>query len=230
MRLDQMTPEGDRKFTFVYWASMAVVTAICIYTVLADIAPGLGPEKHPSEYLLISNIAIFLLISVIPVLRLVGVVRMPWWFNFVLTFDVYLYVVSLTCGFYKEPSMEWWGFLGHTCSSLSVGAICFLALCLIAKHSPADLRYGKLPGLLLLLFVISLSFGGIWEVMEGYVDIITGTAYMSYGVFDSLQDLEADALGSLIMVAIAAFLLKDRTPEEVAAGTHLGRRKKNRNP
>lgn len=226
MSLDSMTPEGDRRFTVAFWMGMLVVTLICIATVLMGIAPGLAPGKHPPEYLFVSNVAIFLLISVVPVLRLMGIVRMPWWFNFLLAFDVYLYVVSLTCGFYMEDSMSWWGFFGHTCSSMSVSAICFLALCLIIKHSPVDVSYGGTAGFLFVLFLISVSFGGIWEVMEGYVDIVTGTAYMSYGVFDSLQDLQADALGAALMCTIAGILLRGRTPQEIASSTHLGKRRK----
>ena len=224
MRLDSMTPEGDRRFTIAVWVGLAVISMICIATVLMGIAPGLGPDKHPPEYLLMSNVAIFVLISVIPVLRLAGFVRMPWWFNLLLMFDVYLYIVSLTCGFYMEPKMEWWGFVGHTCSSLSVGGICFLALCLVTKHSQGLVSFGGNPGLLVVLFLITVAFGGVWEVMEGYIDIVAGHAYMSYGVFDSLQDLQADTLGAFMMTIVAALVLRGRTPDDVASTTHLGRR------
>ena len=228
MNLDDLTPEADRKLTWAYWMCMLTVTLIDIATVLMGIAPGIGPDKHPSEYLFISNIAIFLLISVVPVLRLLGIVRMPWWFNLLLTFDVYLYVVSLTCGFYKEESIPWWGFLGHTCSSISLSALSFLALCLVIKHNKVGLTYGHTFGFLILLFFVSVAFGGIWEVMEGYVDIVAGTDYMSYGVFDSVQDMEADTLGALIMCAIAGLILRTRTPEDIASSTRLDFHRKSR--
>ena len=228
MSLDSMSPENDRRFTLGFWTVMLAVTVVDIITVFLDIAPGLGPDKHPPEYLFLSNIAIFLLISVVPALRLAGLVRMPWWFNMILAFDCYLYVVSLTCGFYKEDSLPWWGFLGHTCSSMSVSALCFLALCLVMKHSNIGLRYGSTAGFLFVLFFVSISFGGIWEVMEGYIDIVAGTDYMSYGVFDSIMDMEADTLGALIMCTIAGLLLRNRTPEDIAASTHLSRPKKKR--
>lgn len=224
MNLDSMSPEGDRRFTIIVWLCLAVVSAISTATVFMGIAPGLGPDKHPPEYLVASNVAILALISVLPALRLTGTVRMPWWFNFLVIFDVYLYIISLTCGFYMEPKMEWWGFFGHTCSSLTVGGICFLALCLVTKHSKGLVSFGNKLGLLVVLFMVTVSFGGIWEVMEGYIDIVAGQAYMSYGVFDSLQDIQADTLGAFIMVLIAAFVLRGRTPEDVAATTHLGRR------
>ena len=225
MNLDSLSPEADRKLTLAFWIGMLVITVIDLITVFMDIAPGLGPEKHPSEYLIISNIAIFLLISVVPVLRLLGLVRMPWWFNILLAFDVYLYVVSLTCGFYKEDSLPWWGFLGHTCSSMAMSALSFLALCIVITHSTVKVRYGRNLGFLMILFFVSIAFGGIWEVMEGYVDIVTGMDYMSYGVFDSVQDIEADTLGAVIMCIIAGLLLRTRTPEDIAASTEVHFRK-----
>ena len=228
MSLDGLAPEKDRKLTWAFWMGILVITLIDIATVLMDIAPGLGPDKHPPEYLFISNIAIFLLISVIPVLRLLGIVRMPWWFNLLLAFDVYLYVVSLTCGFYKEDSLPWWGFLGHTCSSMSISALSFLALSIVITRSPVDVRYGHTLGFLVILYFVSVAFGGIWEVMEGYVDIVAGTEYMSYGVFDSVQDMVADSLGALIMCVIAGYLLRTRTPADIASSTEIHFRRKQR--
>ncbi len=221
MNLDHLSPEADRKLTVAYWLCMLAITTVDIITVYTGDAPGLLPGRHPPEYLYISNVAIFLLISVIPVLRLLDLVHMPWWFNLMLTFDVYLYIVSLTCGFYKDESISWWGFLGHTCSSMSLCALCFLALCIVKKHSPVDVSYGHNIGFLVLLFFVSIAFGGIWEVMEGYIDIVAGTSYMSYGIFDSLQDLEADTLGTTIMCIAAGLLLRTRTPEDIADSTRV---------
>lgn len=212
----------DRTLTVAVWILCGAITAVDLIAVLTGVAPGLGPDRHPPEYLVASNVAIFLLISVVPALRLCGIVRMPWWFNFLLIFDVYMYVVSLTCGMYIDPSTgTWWGFIGHMCSSVSVSAICFLALCIVVRHASVNVTYGSTSGLLLFLFFITVAFGGIWEVMEGFVDMITGTAYMSYGVLDSLQDMQADTIGAFVMCAIAAFLLRDSTPEEIADSTEI---------
>lgn len=212
----------DRKLTIAVWLVMAIISAIGVIASFTGAAPGVAPDRHPAEYLVVSNIAIFLLISVIPVLRLLRLAVMPWWFNLILIADVYFYVISLTMGFYLDPSIPWWGFLGHTCSSMAVGGICFLAMCLVSSSSN-NVRFGGNAGLVFMLFFASLSFGGIWEVMESYIDIVSGQAYMSYGMMDSLQDLQADALGSLFICIIATVMLRYRTAEEIAAGTHLGR-------
>lgn len=221
MNGDSAEMPGDRRLTIAVWAGAAVITLSMIALVLTGAAPGLGPDRHPPEYLIVSNIAIFLLISVVPVLRLTGIVRMPWWFNFILFFDVYLYIISLTMGFYMDPGMPWWGGFGHLCSSVAVGGICFLALCLVKKHSPVRVGYGSTAGFIVILFFTTVTFGGIWEVLEGYVDLLTGTAYMSYGVVDSLGDLQADTLGAVVICIIAAVILRNRTVDDVADSVKL---------
>ncbi len=217
---------GDRRFTMAVWIGMAAVTMISIASVVTGITPGIGPDRHPPEYLIISNVAIFCLISVIPVLRLSGLVKMPWWFNFILIGDVYFYSVSLTLGFYLDPGIPWWGFLGHICSSIAVSSLVFLALCLVAAHSHGKISFGNDFGLLFITFMFSVALGGIWEVMEGYIDIVTGESYMSYGVLDSLGDLRADCIGALIVCFGAALLLRRQTVEDIASRTHLGKRRK----
>jgi len=212
----------DRRFTIIIWLIMAVISLAGAAASVSGIAPGVSGGYHSSGYLLVSNIAIFLLISVIPVLRLARLAVMPWWFNFILIFDVYFYVISLTCGLYKDPQVPWWGFLGHTCSSMAVGGICFLAMCLVTSSSH-NVRFGGSAGLVFMLFFADVSFGGIWEVMESYIDIVSGQALMSYGILDSLQDLQADVLGALVLCIIASIILRYRTPEEIASGTRLGR-------
>ncbi len=212
-----MTEEGDRKFTIAVWIIEEIIFAIMFWTVAADIARGL--RWHPAWYLEATCIAFALISCVIPVLRLVGAVKMPWWFNFLLMADVYIYTISLCLGFYMDPDIPWWGFFGHVLSSMSVGAIVFLALCLIEKHSPAHVTLGSNAAIHCYTLMISLAFGGIWEVMEGYVDVLVGQSVMVYGDFDTLDDLRADLVGSVIMVILATFIMKGRTAIDVANTT-----------
>ena len=214
----QMTEREDRNATIllqVFIIAMYVVMSACV---LADVMPGTR-YGHPPEYLLSTYVATSLLISVIPILRLTGVVRMPWWFNLLLVFDLYFYSISLSLGFYMNDDIAWWGFLGHVMSAICIGAIVFLALCVIEKQSPVRVTLGSRAGVILITMLITISFGGIWEVMEGYVDIIVGQAYMSYGVFDSLDDLRADVLGAIFMAIIAAFIMRKKSAADVASNT-----------
>ncbi len=213
----QMTEKGDRRFTVAVWVIEEAIFAVMFLTVACGIARGL--RWHPAWYLEATCIAFALISCVIPVLRLLNAVKMPWWFNFLLIADVYIYTISLCLGFYMDPEIPWWGFFGHVLSSMSVGGIVFLALCLVEKHSPAGVTLGSAAAIHCYTLMISLAFGGIWEVMEGYVDVILGQSVMVYGDFDTLDDLRADLLGSVIMVALAAFMMRGRTACDVADTT-----------
>ncbi len=213
-----MNPEEmhrDKILSIVVLVAELAIFCVMILTVVWDIAPGL--DYHPSEYLIATCIACALLLAVIPVLRLTGLVRMPWWFNMLLILDVYVYSISLCLGMYM--SVYWWGFFGHVLSTMSVGGVVFLSLCIIEKYSPSHITLGSNAGIHCFTLMISLAFGGIWEVMEGYIDIVAGQAYMSYGVFDSLDDLRADLVGSVLMVILAEYLLRKKSPEEIAGDT-----------
>lgn len=208
----------DRILSAAVLAIELLIFAIMIWTVEAGIAPGLN-SGHPSEYLVSTCVACAVLLAVIPILRLLNIVKMPWWFNFILIADVYIYSISLCLGMYLDVS--WWGFFGHVLSTMSVGAVVFLALCIIEKKTSDRITFGSNAGIHCFTLMISLAFGGIWEVMEGYIDIVAGQSYMSYGVFDSLDDLRADLVGSVIMVIIAEFILRNKTPEDIADSTYI---------
>lgn len=210
-----LTEHQDKVLSLLVLVVEIAVFSGMALTVSQGIAPGL--DYHPSEYLIATCVACALLLAVIPVLRITNLVKMPWWFNMLLILDVYIYSISLCLGMYM--SVYWWGFFGHVLSTMSVGAVVFLALCIIEKHSPSRITFGSNAGIHCFTLMISLAFGGIWEVMEGYVDIVAGQAYMSYGVFDSLDDLRADLVGSILMVILAEYLLKLKTPEEIAGDT-----------
>ncbi len=212
--------EGDRKAAVAFWAVEVAIFAAMFAAVAGGVAPGL--EWHPTWYLEATCVMCALLLSVIPALRLAGAVKMPWWLNILLAADVYVYSVSLLLGYYMNPdTMGWWGFFGHVLSSMSVGAVVFLALCLVEKYSPPHVTLGSNAAIHCYTLMISLAFGGIWEVMEGYVDVIAGDSIMVYGNFDTLDDLRADLLGSAIMVFIAGLMMRGRTAADIAGTTYM---------
>lgn len=214
----KLTDRQDNILSLTVLIVEILIFSIMFWTVADGIAPGLD-SGHPPEYLESTCVACAALLAVIPVLRLTGIVKMPWWFNFLLIADVYIYSISLCLGMYLD--VPWWGFFGHVLSTMSVGAVVFLALCIIEKKTPDRITFGSNAGLHCFTLMISLAFGGIWEVMEGYIDIVAGQSYMSYGVFDSLDDLRADLVGSVIMVILAEFILRNKTPKDVADSTMI---------
>jgi len=189
-----------------------------ILMVKMGIAPGLE-AGHPSEYLVATFIAVGILMSTLPIMWYFGIVRMPLWFTALLIADMYYYAISMFFGMYLR--YIWWGDIGHVASSLCVTAIAFLALCILQSNSPKHVTLGSKAGVLFLVLMIGISLGGIWEVMEGYVDIMTGTPYMSYGIWDNLMDLRADTAGAIIMTALGYFLLRKYTVEEISKTTRI---------
>jgi hypothetical protein len=228
MSLDHLPEKKDKQLAIAVWLIVFIIIAITFWTVVDGTARGLkvGEEPHPPEYLEASCIACFLVISVIPILRLTGIAKMPWWFSFLLIIDVMIYIESLCYGLYKDPDVPWWGFFGHVLSSMSVGGVVFLALCIIQKYQPKRLTLGSEAAIHCYTLMISLAWGGIWEIMEGYIDMVTGSSYMSYGVFDTLDDLRADLVGSVLMVVIAGIMLRNRTVLDIADSTQFKRPRK----
>ncbi|KUE73780.1 hypothetical protein AUQ37_07790 [Candidatus Methanomethylophilus sp. 1R26] len=79
MSLDHLPEKKDRELTYAVWLIVFVIIAFTFWKVVDGTARGLsiGDDPHPPEYLEASCIACFLVISVIPVLRLTGIVKMP---------------------------------------------------------------------------------------------------------------------------------------------------------
>ena len=74
-----------------------------------------------------------------------------------------------------------------------------------------------------MLFLISMSFGGIWEIMEGMTDFFSGQAYMIYGANDTLGDMSADLLGVVLMTIIAYIILGKQSAQDTARNVRLGK-------
>ena len=71
---------------------------------------------------------------------------------------------------------------------------------------------------------VALSFGGIWEMMEGFTDTATGYSYMVYGATDTMGDLAADMIGVMIVTICAHVYLRNHDMAEISCRVRLGRR------
>ena len=198
--------------------TMALMFAYVTFGYAQGIAAG-----HPTEYLQATCFLWGMVMIVLPVMRLIRLVALPYWFLVLLYANMYMYVISLCEGFYFD--LDWWANFTHVISTMVVASIIFLALCAMQARSPSHVSQGTKGGMILLMLMLALSFGAIWEVMEGSTDILTGIDYMSYGALHTMGNLAADALGAVIMSGIAWMMLGNRSPKNVASGVRL--RKKN---
>jgi hypothetical protein len=223
--------DAERKERRVAWTMLILCPlsmAVMFAYVTMGYAPGLtagaplGVNPHPPEYLQMTCLLWAMVMTVLPVLRLARLVALPYWFTAVLYANMYLYVISLCMGMYLNIS--WWGDATHVVSSAVIASIVFMALCLMQAHSPPHVNLGARGGLVMMLIPVSVAFGLVWEVMEGFTDIITGMDYMSYGASYTLYDILADVIGASIIAVLAWFILGKHDAKHVACDIRVGKR------
>jgi hypothetical protein len=177
---------------------------------------------HPMEYLQVTCILWAAVSAVLPALRLLKIIAMPLWFILLVYGNMWLFIASLCQGMYFE--MLWWPNFTHVISAVVVTAIVFMALCLMKAHSPPHVTFGTKGGMVAMTIMVGLSFGAVWEIMEGFTDIISQYDYMSYGAVHSLGNLTADMIGTFLMGGIALIILSKYGEEHVASSIRLGKK------
>lgn len=218
-----LTREQDAKEVRIAKA-MLVLCPLSFLAIMIPAAMGVAPgieAGHDAIYLEATCIAWAVVSVVLPVLRLVRLVSMPSAFLLVVYGNMYFYVLSLNVGLYLNVS--WWGDMGHVISSTIVSMIVFLALCIVEEHSPPHVTFGSRAGMCAMLFLVALSFGGVWEMIEGFADFTGGDSYMVYGASDTMGDLTADLIGVSIMTVAAYIYLGRHTAEDMTSSIRIGR-------
>ena len=76
----------------------------------------------------------------------------------------------------------------------------------------------------IMLLLVALSFGGVWEMIEGFTDGVTGNAYMVYGASDTMGDLSADLIGAFIVSVGVYLYLGNHVPSDISSKVRLGRK------
>ncbi len=218
-----LTREQDEYERRVAWAMLILCPLSFLFiSVFSFIGVMPGIEAgHPAIYLEATCFAWALVSMLLPALRLLRLVSVPRMFLIVVYANMYFYVLSLNVGLYMNVS--WWGDMGHVISSTIVTMIVFIALCVMECNSPPHVTFGRRSGMAAMLFLVALSFGGIWEMMEGFADFAGGDSYMVYGASDTMGDLTADLIGVMIVTVCAYVYLGRFTAEDIASTVRIGR-------
>ncbi|MDO5853575.1 MAG: hypothetical protein Q4Q62_05945 [Thermoplasmata archaeon] len=218
-----LTAEQDARERRAAWAMLVLCPlsflGISVFSFIG-VAPGIE-AGHDAIYLEATCFAWAIVSMLLPILRLARLVSMPPSFLLVVYGNMYFYVISLNLGYYM--SISWWGDMGHVISSTIVSLTVFIALCIMECHSPPHVTFGRRYGMVAMLFLVALSFGGIWEMMEGFADFAGGNSYMVYGASDTMGDLTADLLGVAIVCICAYVYLGKHTPEDISSTVRFGR-------
>ncbi len=219
----KINPEIDAKERRNAWIIMILcpisLLSLCIFT-YAGVTPGIE-AGHDPVYLVSTCIASAVLSMLLPILRLLRVAAVPKILTVTIYLNIYLYLISLHLGMYK--SIDWWGSVGHILSSSIATIFVFLGLCIMQVHSPSHVHFGSRAGICILVFIIGMSLGGLWEMAEGLTDILAGQDFMVYGAIDTLGDLISDTFGALVVALCAYWYLRDHTVEEACASIRFGR-------
>ena len=218
--MNQEEDRNERRSACLKLVLLPIPIIIVLITVLMELAPGLE-AGHPMEYLVATCILWGVFILVIPILRLARIFSLPLWFECILYANIYLYVCGLCYGLYLDVS--WWGDMTHVLSSLIVAGFVFLVICMMTSRTPQHIDFGGRTGISLLLFFIAMSFGGIWEIMEGATDFFAGYSYMVYGATDTLGDITADFIGVSLMTIIAYCIQNKHEAKDIAKQVRFGK-------
>lgn len=153
---------------------------------------------------------ISLLVSMVPSilardLRLV----LPFQFNFLIVFALFLHVLGGFYGFYDN--IPWWDHLTHAMSASLVAALGLVFVVSIDRY--VDTIYLPRPFPAFFVVMFTMAFGVLWELVEFAMDSLTGS-FLQYSLDDSMLDLMFDGFAGLVVAAATLHFLSKRVDRE----------------
>ena len=180
---------------------------------------GYSDANFATSYVGYTQIVSMIIVTILPVLRITGKFRAPYWFVFMVTGCLYVHALSLYFCFYQDYS--WWSVCAHTIAGVVVSMIVFTGLAVIQTYTRA-VNLGVYP-LMFMSFIITIGFGTAWELMEWGVDRLAGLQWMSYSIFDTTDDLVADIIGCGITNLGLLYMVKTRKMEDIVEAINFGK-------
>ncbi len=205
-----------RQYYFDIALAIILPGILCIMMILAFL--GHGSTEHDPVYIALTMGASMFISAILPIMRITGKFRAPYWFLFLVTGCLYMHAVSLYLGFYID--LWYWSVIAHSVAGVVVSMIVFTGLSVIQTYT-RGVNLGVYP-LMFMSVIITIGFGCAWELMEWTVDRLAGQYWMSYSIFDTTDDLLADIVGSIVTNLGLLVLVKTRKMEEVVESINLG--------
>lgn len=180
---------------------------------------GYSPAYFADTYVMMTEIISAIVVAILPLMRIKGKFRPPYWFVGIVTSVPYVHSVSLFAGLYMY--VDYWDFFSHCYSSFVVTMVAFIAL-LVIDYYTTRLHLGR-GGLILGTMILGHGFGNMWEVGEWIVDSIFADSYMSYSVWDTVKDIcLGDMCGVMIMTVLATYILCCKDYGKMVENMNLG--------
>lgn len=134
---------------------------------------------------------------------------LPLWF--VIFMDIAIFLHAYGVLLLQYDLLVFYDTVTHTFSSFVICLCVILTLFTLQRYnSKVNFSVGFTT---VFIFLIMMAFGAYWEVMEFVVDLLTGTG-MQYSPFDTLRDMFANALGSMLGSLFMYLFMRNRSVEE----------------
>ncbi len=166
-----------------------------------------GIASH--NYTWVPAAIISLFVSTIPaILKRDLKIVLPPELTFLIVLALFLHVVGGFSNFYN--TVPGWDHLTHMMSASLVGALGFVVVVTVDKY--VDTIYLPRGFIALIIVLITMAVGVIWEIMEFTNDSLLHT-HLQYSLDDTMLDLAFDALAGFVVAFIGARYLRTTTPE-----------------
>ena len=115
---------------------------------------------------------------------------------------LFIHVLGSFSGFYDN--LPGWDHLTHAMSASLIAALGFILVASIDKY--AESIYLPPAFLALLIVMLTMAVGVVWELMEYLIDTTTGS-HLQYSLDDTMKDMLFDTIGGLLVAAGGAYYL-----------------------
>ena len=129
---------------------------------------------------------------------------------------LFVHVLGSFSGFYDN--LPGWDHLTHAMSASLIAALGFIIVTSIDKY--AESVYLPRAFLALLIVMLTMAVGVVWELMEYLIDSATGS-HLQYSLDDTMKDLLFDTIGGLLVAAGGAYYLSHTTLDHFVEGFQM---------
>jgi hypothetical protein len=151
-------------------------------------------EDTPRLY----NVLVAMIIAVLPIVfeKIAGI-SLPFGVKSLVPFALFLHVAGGIMRWYWLY-MPFYDKFAHIIASLAIGLCVFVFFILLDYYGVKVSKWKVLLG----IFIITMIFGGIWEVGEKTIDVMVKSSYNN-GLIDTIGDQIGNIIGTIIAVLIA---------------------------
>ena len=137
------------------------------------------------------------------------IMTLPVWFVVFMEIAIFLHAYGVLLMQYDMQ--RYYDTVTHTFSSFTISLCVIMTLFTLPRYNrKINFSVGFTT---VFIFLIMMSFGAYWEVLEYFVDQVTGTG-MQYSPFDTVRDMFSNALGSMLGSLFIYIYMRNKSIDE----------------